>query len=118
MHLVVVTTVLITMAGGATAVSAAAQTAPQRPRAAADAGSGRSIAACPSQRDLEQVLGSGGRYMPDACRRLAVTPVETSGQRLCVLDFKSGAEPGLLDRLADATIPTQWWVDCRDLDVR
>ncbi|MDC7789116.1 hypothetical protein PQJ75_03235 [Rhodoplanes sp. TEM] len=108
-------TALITTAVLLAAVSpAAAQTATP----SADPKDARSIAACPSQQALEQMLGSGGKFVPDSCRHLTVTPVRTSGQRLCVLNFKSGRDPGLLDRLADATIPTEWWVACSDLEIR
>jgi hypothetical protein len=76
------------------------------------------VPACPSQQELEQTLGSGGRFVPDGCRQLSITSVQTGKGDVCVLDFRSGKDPGILDRLADAAVPTQWWVACDNLKAR
>ena len=84
----------------------------------AEAQTDRTFPACPSQQELEQTLGSGGRFIPESCRRLSITTVQTGKGDVCVLDFGSGKDPGILDRLADATVPTQWWVACDNLKAR
>ena len=81
----------------------------------APAQSPAAFAACPSQQELEQVLGSKGRFVPDSCRQLSITPVQSPQGTACVLNFDAGKDPGILDRLANATIPTQWWVACENL---
>ena len=78
----------------------------------------KAFPACPSQQELEQSLGSNGRFVPDKCRQLSITKVQSARGDVCVLNFESGKDPGILDRLADATIPTQWWVACESLQAR
>ena len=86
--------------------------------AIAEAQNEKTSTACPSQQELEQTLGSSGRFVPDTCRQLAITTVQTGKGDVCVLDFRAGKDPGILDRLADATVPTQWWVACDSLKAR
>ncbi len=74
------------------------------------------VSACPSQQELEQALSSDGRFIPDDCRQLSITSM--SDGRICVLDFRAGSNPGVLDRLADAAVPTQWWVACERLKAK
>ncbi len=74
------------------------------------------IAACASQQELEQVLASDGQLAPDGCRNLVITDLESDHGQLCVLDFSAGEDPGVLDRLADAAVPTKWWVSCDALE--
>jgi hypothetical protein len=74
-----------------------------------------SFPACPSQQDLEQVIGSDGELLPDGCRMLTVTPVESPSGELCMIEFEA-PDPGVLDTLADAAVPTRWWVECADLE--
>jgi hypothetical protein len=71
--------------------------------------------ACESQRSLEQVIQSEGELMPDDCRRLSITSIPTEVARLCQLNFQTPSDPGVLDRLTEATAPTQWWVECARL---
>ncbi|ESR22510.1 hypothetical protein [Lutibaculum baratangense] len=71
--------------------------------------------ACQSQQELEQVIGSDGQFMPDGCRNLTITAVETDGARLCVIDFATAGE-GVLNTLRDAALPEQWWVRCDRLE--
>jgi hypothetical protein len=83
--------------------------------ASAQTATPQSFPACESQQELEQVLASDGQFMPDGCRQLSVTSLESDYGPLCVIDFEAAADPGLLDRLADAALPTQWWVLCENL---
>lgn len=76
------------------------------PAAAQDA-----LPACQEQHELEQVIASGGDLIPDGCRNITVTEVETDEARLCVIDF-SAEDDGVLQQLRDAAIPEQWWVRC------
>lgn len=92
------------LTAGAAVVQAQAPAAPE------------AFPACPSQQMLDQVRGSRGQYVPDDCRRLSVTVIRTpAGNEDCLLNFKPGPDPGILDRLAGAAMPTQWWVACEKL---
>lgn len=73
------------------------------------------ISACHSQQALEQTVKSGGQLMPEGCRNLAITSIDSDVGRLCVIDF-SGGDQGILQKLRDAALPEQWWVRCEDLD--
>lgn len=72
------------------------------------------LIACPSQQELEQVLQSGGDLIPEECRRLIVSRVETAAGPLCMIDFQP-RNPGMLDRLTAVAAPMQWWVRCEVL---
>jgi hypothetical protein len=78
----------------------------------------RSFPACPSQQTLEQVVGSQGRFAPADCRQLTITMVRSGTTELCVLNFEAGADPGFLERLRSAAVPSQWWVSCDNLTRR
>ena len=69
------------------------------------------LTGCQSQRSLEQVISSDGKLMPDDCRMLKVTPVETDRGRLCVVDLSS-SQDGVLQQLRDVASAQQWWVRC------
>src|SRR5688572_4562745 len=75
----------------------------------------RSFPACPSQQGVEQVVGSQGRFVPSDCRQLTITRVQSGTTELCVLNFEPGGDPGFLDKLRSAAVPTQWWVSCENL---
>jgi len=83
--------------------------------ASAQTATPQSFPVCESQQELEQVLASDGQFMPDGCRTLSVTSLQSEYGPLCVIDFEAAADPGLLDRLTDAAMPTQWWVLCENL---
>lgn len=78
------------------------------------AGAQESVPACQSQQELEQVVASDGRITPDGCRSLAITVLESDGQRLCLLDLSSDDE-GIVDQLREAALPERWWVRCDEL---
>jgi len=69
---------------------------------------------CPSQAKAEQVLQSQGHFVPDDCRTLRVTRVDSPAGPLCVMDF-SGNNAGILGALKDAVATTQWWAACAAL---
>jgi hypothetical protein len=75
----------------------------------------RAFPACPSQQGVEQVVGSQGRFVPSDCRQLTITRVQSGTTELCVLNFEPGGDPGFLDKLRSAAVPTQWWVSCDNL---
>ena len=75
----------------------------------------RSFPACPSQDKMQQVLGSNGKYVPDDCRKLTVTRIRSGNTDFCLLDFETFGDPGFLDKLRSAAVPTQWWVACENL---
>jgi hypothetical protein len=83
------------------------------PAAAQDA----SMTACESQQEMEQVIQSDGDLMPDGCRTLNVTSIDSGSGELCVLDFEA-ADPGVLDALQEQVTTTQWWVACAELTSR
>ena len=75
----------------------------------------RSFPACPSQDQMQQVIGSGGKYVPEDCRRLTVTRIRSGTTDFCLLDFETSGDPGFLDKLRSAAVPTKWWVACENL---
>ena len=75
----------------------------------------RSFPACPSQQGVDQVVGSQGRFVPPDCRQLTITRVQSGTTELCVLNFEPSGDPGFLDQLRRAAVPTQWWVSCENL---
>jgi hypothetical protein len=83
--------------------------------AAAAAQTPQGFIACQSQQELEQLLASDGDFTPDGCRNVAVTSLESEHGNICVMDFQPGEDGGVLDRLTDAALPTQWWVSCAEL---
>jgi hypothetical protein len=83
--------------------------------AAASAQTPDGFIACQSQQELEQLLASDGQFMPDGCRNIVVSTLETEHGRICVADFQPEEDPGILGALTDAALPTQWWVLCEDL---
>lgn len=69
---------------------------------------------CPSQEKVEQILQSNGSFVPDDCRTVTVTRVESPAGPICVLD--SGKDnPGVLGTIRDAITTTQWWTACANL---
>ena len=78
----------------------------------------RSFIVCPTQQELEQVVGSQNRFTPDDCRRMTITRVRSGAAELCVLDFARNGDAGLLDKLRQAAAPQQWWVACDELSRR
>lgn len=72
------------------------------------------IPACQSQQELEQVLASDGNIMPQGCRSVTISSLESEGQRLCLLDLSTVGD-GVLEQLRDAAVNQQWWVRCEDL---
>lgn len=96
-----------------TLICSAALSAPvlaqeQSPDMAPDA-----IVACPSQQELEQVIGSSGEVRSEECTTIDVSHLTGAGSELCLIDF--GLDQGFLGRLRDAAFPTQWWVRCDQL---
>lgn len=70
---------------------------------------------CDEQRMLEQVLASDGDFMPDGCRVMRLSALDTDQGRLCVMEFDESDDPGLMDRLTDAALPDTWWMRCADI---
>jgi hypothetical protein len=83
----------------------------------ADAQAEDAIVACESQQEIEQVLQSDGDLMPDGCRFLTVTRVDSGAGELCVLDFED-PDPGIVGELTEAVTPTQWWVACAEFEAQ
>lgn len=75
---------------------------------------GDSPIACPSQQELEQVIGSDGQILPEGCTLIDVSRLRSDGEALCLIDFS--LDQGFLGRLRDAAFPSQWWVRCADLE--
>lgn len=69
---------------------------------------------CESQQELEQVISSEGTILPDGCRTLTVSSLQSNGEELCLLDLSS-SDNGVLDQIRDAAVSQQWWVRCADL---
>lgn len=73
----------------------------------------QTITACESQPELEQVWNSNGEIRPDGCREVTVSVLESDGERLCLLDLRSG-EGGLFNELREVAVSEEWWVRCAD----
>lgn len=82
--------------------------------AAAAAQTPQGFIACESQQELDQHLASDRQFMPDGCRNIAVTSLDSEFGRICVMDFQPD-DDGVIGRLTDAALPTQWWALCGDL---
>jgi len=74
----------------------------------------QSLQACSTQQELEQTLGSNGSIVPDGCRTIAIGSLVSGANRLCRIDLSSG-DQGILSRLQDAAVPTEYWVRCDEL---
>jgi len=70
---------------------------------------------CDEQPALEQFLASDGDFMPDGCRMMRLSALDSDHGRLCVVEFDESDDPGLMDRLTDAALPDTWWMRCADL---
>lgn len=70
---------------------------------------------CDEQPALEQFLASDGDFMPDGCRVMRLSTLDTDHGRICVMEFDESDDPGLMDRLTDAALPSTWWMRCADL---
>lgn len=75
----------------------------------------QTLTACQTQQELEQFLASDGQFVPDGCRLVSVTSLESEHGPLCVIDLEAADDPSVLDRLTDAAMPTQWWARCDSL---
>jgi hypothetical protein len=89
---------LVAATGTATALPATAQ---------------ETITICETQQELEQVIGSDGSIMPDACRTMTISTLTADGVQLCYMDFSS--DGGVLGALRDAAAPAAWWARCDQL---
>lgn len=72
----------------------------------------RTLIACGTQQEIEQVMGSDARFRPDGCQTLTITRVRSGDRDVCVLNFKAAGEEGVIERLREVATQTQWWVDC------
>ena len=66
--------------------------------------------ACSTQSQLQQIIDSGGDFVPDGCRSLNVSVLETGTERLCVLQLGEGG--GVLQQLQDFVSDSELWVRC------
>jgi hypothetical protein len=74
-----------------------------------------SFPACESQQEIEQVIQSQGELMPEGCRTVTITAVDTPAGELCVLVFEQ-EDPGVVGAITQAAVPTQWWVAGADIE--
>ncbi len=74
-----------------------------------------SFPACETQQEMEQVIQSQGELMPDGCRTVTITPVDTPAGELCALEFEA-EDPGIVGAITEAAVPTQWWMACADIE--
>lgn len=78
------------------------------PTAAQDAAP---IFACPTQETLEQTIDSAGDFVPDGCRAVNISVLDSDGERLCVLQL--GETSGnVLQQLQDVVTEDELWVRC------
>jgi hypothetical protein len=74
-----------------------------------------SFPACESQQEIEQIIQSQGELMPDGCRTITIIPVDSPAGQLCVIDIGED-DPGVIGEIAEAAVPTDWWVACADIE--
>jgi len=74
-----------------------------------------SFPACASQQEMEQVVQSQRELMPEGCRTVSITEVDTPAGELCVLDFEE-EDPGVVGAITEAAVPTRWWIICADVE--
>jgi hypothetical protein len=74
-----------------------------------------SFPACESQQEMEQIIQSQGELMPDGCRTITITRVDSPAGQLCVIDIAED-DPSVLGGIAEAAVPTDWWVACADIE--
>ena len=82
------------------------------PAAAQDA---EALYACPSQETLQQTIDSNNDFVPDGCRAVNVSVLDSDGQRLCVLQLGETAG-NVLQQLQDVVTEDELWVRCDLLD--
>ena len=61
------------------------------------------------------MIQSQSELMPEGCRKITITAVDTLAGELCVLDFEQ-EDPGVVGAITEAAVPTQWWIACADLE--
>jgi hypothetical protein len=72
------------------------------------------INVCPSREKAEQIVQSSGNLMPEGCRKVTITRVDSPAGPLCVMDFGQDGQ-GIIGTIKDAAITTQWWTPCSSL---
>ena len=71
---------------------------------------GEPLYACATQSQLQQIIDSDGDFVPDGCRSLDVSVLETGAERLCVLQLGEGG--GVLQQIQDFVSEDELWVRC------
>ncbi|MGE0224056.1 MAG: hypothetical protein AB7F35_26520 [Acetobacteraceae bacterium] len=74
----------------------------------------RSVLACPTREQLEQVIQSNGAVTPDSCRRITITAVDSPAGSLCLMKFGANNN-GIIGTLKDMAADTEWWTPCRNI---
>ena len=82
------------------------------PAVAAASGS-KQLPVCPSQDKAEQIVQSQGQFMPEGCRTITVTEVDSPAGPICVLDFSQ--QQGIVGKIESFVETTQWWTACPNL---
>lgn len=85
--------------------------------AAVEAQAQTQIPVCGTQEQLEQLIRDQGRIMPEGCRKVTITTVESPVGRLCAVETAS-SDPGIIGSIRQATTDTRWWTDCGNLRPR
>ncbi|MGE5270845.1 MAG: hypothetical protein ACM3JG_14355 [Thiohalocapsa sp.] len=97
----------------AAALAAAAASAQQRTATPTNSRVA-TVNACDSEQKQQQVLQSNGAYLPDGCRKITVTRLDSPAGALCLMDFAPGKQ-GILGEIRSAATNTQWWLPCSAL---
>lgn len=75
------------------------------------------ISVCPSQEKAQQVAQGRGQAVPEGCRTVTVTRVDSLAEPICGVDFTQANQGGLLGAVTDAVSAPQWWTACANLRV-
>ncbi len=66
------------------------------------------LVACDTQQRLEQVISSEGQFMPEGCRDVTATRIESQVGEICVIRFPT-------EGITGAITGNEWWIRCDDL---
>lgn len=80
----------------------------------AQAKSTTGVRICPSRDKAEQIVQSQGNLVPDDCRMVTVTRVDSPAGPICQIDLGQNGQ-GVLSSLRDAVTTDHWWTACDNL---
>ncbi|MBN8903689.1 MAG: hypothetical protein BGO51_11095 [Rhodospirillales bacterium 69-11] len=74
----------------------------------------KQVKICPTRDKAAQIVQSHGNLMPDGCRTVTVTRVDSPAGPICQVNMQQDTK-GVLNALRDAVTTDQWWTACDNL---